>query len=48
MKCMQKMNVIAKNPLLFLAQCRYTKIAQSIFKCSGIQYTSRPNQSYCG
>ena len=29
-----------KNPLLFLAQCRYTKIVQRIFKYSDVQYTS--------
>ena len=27
------------NSLLFLTQCRYTKIAQRIFKHSNIQYT---------
>ena len=33
------------NSLLFLAQCRYTKIAQRIFKYSDIQYTSlTPNK----
>ena len=34
------MNVITKNQLLFWAQCRYTEIAQRIFKYSDIQYTS--------
>ena len=33
---MQKMNVIAK--LVILAQCRYTKTAQRMFKYSDIQY----------
>ena len=40
MICMQKMNVIAKNQWLFRAQCRYTKIAQRMFKYSDMQYTS--------
>ena len=35
-----KMNVIAGIKLLFWAQCRYTKIAQRMFKYSDIQYTS--------
>jgi len=34
---MQKMNVIAKIRC-YLAQCRYTEIAQRIFKYSDIQY----------
>jgi len=33
------MNVIAKISCV-LAQCRYTEIAQRIFKYSNIQYTS--------
>jgi len=40
MKCMQKMNVIAKL-VIILAQCLYTKIGQRIFlKYSDIQYIS--------
>ena len=43
-KCMQKMNVIAKISCYF-EQCRYTQIAQEIFKYSDIQYTSlTPNK----
>ena len=38
---MQKMNVIAEISLVvILAQCRYTEIAQRIFKYCDIQYTS--------
>ena len=36
---MEKTNVIV-NLVVILAQCRYTKIAQRIFKYSDIQYTS--------
>ena len=39
MTCMQKVNIIAKISAI-LAQCRYTEIAQRIFKYSDIQYTS--------
>ena len=34
------MNVIAKIRIVILAQWRYTKIAQRIFKYSDTQYTS--------
>ena len=37
MKCMQKNEHHRKNQLLFLAQCRYTEIAQRMFICSDIQ-----------
>ena len=34
------MNVVAIELVVILAQCRYTKTAQKIFKYSDMQYTS--------
>jgi len=42
MKCIQKMNVIARISC-YLAQCHYAKIAQRIFN-----YNDTKHQSYSG